>query len=413
MPTTPHPADTARPAFPALDRHLRRMAHDGSGHFLLSGLVLELAGPPPTIDELRAHVRERLPLLPTPSDAPVERHVRELRVTPGPHAAAAAHDELVNRPLACPEEPWDVWLVHGFGTDRHLLCYRAHHALHDGLTVARISRLLFGTAPATPAAPRPPAPRPPFGARVAGLTRVTRDAAQLLRPAPRRPLLDLPRKNERLLASTTVPVGRLRSAAGRLGCSVLDVHLAALSRAAERFDPTGWTGEGRRARGFGLPVALGQDTGRPYVGNRFTIALVPVPWREPDLARRAQLIARHTARLKPRSTRWAHEVTLGRLGPRGVSALSDRVFARAGLQTTVVTAAADLGYEGREPLRVTPISCLPAHLPCLPALVVWRSQATCAFTADAAFPEARELAEHWRAALDELAPVPAQRDQDR
>ncbi|TDC59036.1 hypothetical protein, partial [Streptomyces hainanensis] len=130
----------------------------------------------------------------------------------------------------------------------------------------------------------------------------------------------MPRKNERLLSAATVPVGRLRAAAGRLGCSVLDVHLAALSRAAERFDATGWTAEGRRARGFGLPVALGHDPGQPYLGNRFTMALIPVPWQEPDLGRRAQLIARHTTRLKPRSARWAQSATIGRLGPRGVGA---------------------------------------------------------------------------------------------
>ena len=41
-------------------------------------------------------------------------------------------------------------------------------------------------------------------------------------------------------------------------------------------------------------------------------------------------------------------------------------------------------------------------LPCLPALAIWRDQATCAFTADAALPGARDLAGHWREALDTL-----------
>jgi hypothetical protein len=185
---------------------------------------------------------------------------------------------------------------------------------------------------------------------------------------------------------------------------VLDLHLAALSHAAQELDTTGWTEERRRsARGIGLPIALGPTEPGPYAGNRFSVALLKVPWREDDLVRRARRISRQTARYRDPAVRWALAASLDRFGPAGTRALSERIFARCGMQTTVLSSVADLGFGGRTALQVTGLNCLPAHFPHQSALTLGRELAVCAFTADAAVPGVRTVARHWRAGLDVLA----------
>ncbi|MCZ0983045.1 hypothetical protein O1L60_39910 [Streptomyces diastatochromogenes] len=308
---------------------------------------------------------------------------------------------------ACAELPWGVWLVPGEDGDGHLLCYRAHHALHDGVSVMRLVRLLFSlTEPVAASSTVERRKEPPaLGARVGGRLRTAADSSRLLARAPRRPLLPGAPDNRRVLSSAVVPVARLREAARSLGCSVLDVHVAALTRVAEAADPTGWTAEGRRARGIVLPVSLDQVGAVPYVGNRFALALVDLPWDRSDLGERARIVADRTRRLKDPGVRWAMGRAMGRLGVGGVRALSGRVFARAGMQTTVVGFTADIGFAGRRADRFTNLNCLPAPFPYQSALTLWRDEAVCSFTADTALPTAEKLADLWLQAVDVLAPT--------
>ncbi|MEU7282290.1 wax ester/triacylglycerol synthase domain-containing protein [Streptomyces sp. NPDC045431] len=418
------PADGVA-AYPAVDEVIRAMEGPGQGHYLHIGAVLELDGPVPELAAVREHVRGRLPFLPLLAlsvagdlgDAgdfgdggpDLDRHVRELRV----ERREAAYDALLNAAAPCPRRPWGVWLVHGYAENRFLLCYRGHHGLHDGVSLAWVMQRLFRTKPPAGALPSAGGPfAPTLPARVGAHARNALESVRLFLPAPRRPLLDGPREGRRVLSAVTVPVGRLRTAAADLGCSVLDIHLSALSYAAQRADTTGWTREGPRARGIGLPIALGPmgsaTTACPaYPGNRFSVAVVDVPWDEADLRHRARLLSRRTARYKDPALRWAKGDALVRLDARRTKSLSERVFARCGVQTTVLTQTADFGFDGCRALSVTGLNCLPAHFPYQPVLTTWRSQATCAFTADAAVPAARELAEYWREALDLLAPEAA------
>ncbi|MFJ8649707.1 wax ester/triacylglycerol synthase domain-containing protein [Streptomyces sp. NPDC093546] len=403
-------------AYPAVDEVIRAMEGPDQGHYLHIGAVLELEGPVPELAAVREHVRGRLPYLPLLSlsvtgDAGDEgpdlgRHVRELRV----ERREAAYDALLNAAAPCPRRPWGVWLVHGYEENRFLLCYRGHHALHDGVSLAWVMQRLFRTRP--PAEAVPPAGgsyAPDLSARIGGHARNALESVRLFLPASRRPLLDGPREGRRVLSAVSVPVSRLRTAAAGLGCSVLDIHLSALSYAAQRTDTTGWTREGPRARGIGLPIALGpvgsSTAACPaYAGNRFSVAVVDVPWEEADLRRRARLLSRRTARYKDPALRWAKGDALVRLDARRTRSLSERVFARCGVQTTVLTQTADFGLGGCRALGLTGLNCLPAHFPYQPVLTIWRSQAVCAFTADAAVPAARELAGYWHEALDRLAP---------
>ncbi|MFI8511273.1 hypothetical protein ACIGHB_09065 [Streptomyces sp. NPDC085460] len=398
--------------YPALDRTIRAM--DESVHYLHIGAVMEMGGVPPRADAVLDHVRRRLPLLPPLADCHdhLASHVRELPV-PGCRSGdwTRAYDALVNSPApACAQRPWAVWLVPAGDGDGYLLCYRSHHALHDGVSLMRLIRLLFArTEPAVPSVPVPPAPErhkapPALGVRVGGRLRTAADSTRLLVRAPRRPLLPGGPDGRRVLTSAVVPVARLRAAARALECSVLDVHVAALTRVAEEADPTGWTAEGRRTRGIVLPVSLDAGGVTPYAGNRFAPALVDLPWDRRDLGERAGILAGRTRRLRDPGIRWAMGQAMGRLGVAGVGTLSGRVFARAGMQTTVLGCTADLGFAGRRAERLTNLNCLPAPFPYQPALTLWRDEAVCSFTADTALPAAEKLADLWLRAIDVLAP---------
>ncbi|MFB7515474.1 hypothetical protein [Streptomyces sp. NPDC056144] len=400
-------------AYPALDRTIREM--EESVHYLHIGAAMEMQGPPPGVETVLDHVRRRLPLLPPLVGCAdhLADHVRRLPV-PGCRSGdwSRAYDALVNAPApACAQRPWEVLLVADEDGDRngYLLCYRAHHALHDGVSLMRLVRLLFARTEPVPAMNVSPPQRdkepPAFGARVTGRLHTAAATRRLLVRAPRRPLLPGPPENRRVVTSAVVPVGRLRAAARSLGCSVLDLHLAALTGVAEAADPTGWTAEGRRTRGIVLPVSLEQTGVTPYTGNRFALALVDLPWDRSDLRERARIVADRTRPLKDPGVRWAMGKAMGQLGVTGVRRLSGQVFARAGLQTTVLGFTADIGFAGRRAARFTNLHCLPAPFPYQPTLVLWRDEAVCTFTADTALPAAEKLADLWLQAVDVLAPT--------
>ncbi|CCA56737.1 MULTISPECIES: wax ester/triacylglycerol synthase domain-containing protein [Streptomyces] len=394
--------------YPALDETIRGM--EESAHYLHIGAVMEMEGAPPRIDAVLDHVQRRLPLLPPLVGCRdhLASHVRELAV-PGCGSGdwARAYDALVNSPApACAQRPWAVWLVPGEGGDGYLLCYRSHHALHDGVSQMRLMRLLFArTEPtAPPSAPERHKETPALGVRVSGRLRTAAASTRLLVRAPRLPLLPGVPDNRRVLTSAVVPVTRLRAAARSLECSVLDVHIAALSRVAEEADPTGWTAEGRRTRGIVLPVSLDAGGVTPYAGNRFALALVDLPWEQRDLGERARTLAGRTKWLRDPGARWAMGKAMGRLGVAEVGALSGRVFARAGMQTTVLGFTADIGFAGHRARRFINLNCLPAPFPYQPALTLWRDEAVCSITADTALPAAEKLADLWLRAIDVLAP---------
>ncbi|KPI00932.1 hypothetical protein OK074_5666 [Actinobacteria bacterium OK074] len=394
-------------AFPAVDRAIREMEGTAAGHYLHIGAVLELdtTGRPPSLDEVRTHLRRRLRLLPPlAACAPhLDDHVRELTA---PDGEPAAYDALLNIAPPRPQCPWGVWLVHDSVSDRQLLCYRGHHALHDGVSLARLIRRLFGLRePAHTTAPETTAATGPTGG--AALTAHVRNAAasvRLLLPAPRRPLLPGARAGRRVLSAVTVPLAQVRVAAGELGTTVLGVHLAALSYAAQRTDATGWTTARRRPHGIAVPVSLAPTDPTPYAGNRFGVALLDAAWAEQDLGRRARMLSRQLERYRDPALKWALGDALGRLDADGVCGLSERIYARCGVQTTVLPLAADLGFAGRRARRLTGLNCLPANFPYQPVLALCHDRAVCSFTADAATPGARDLAPYWQEALNRMAP---------
>ena len=131
---------------------------------LVIGSFAVLAGPAPSLDELRHLVEQRLPLAPryrqrirrsfldlrAPGwqDDPgfdIRRHVREAAV-PAPGGRAEVAD-LVGRTMAermDRDHPlWDITLCEGLAGDRWGLLCRVHHALADGVSGTALLRVVY------------------------------------------------------------------------------------------------------------------------------------------------------------------------------------------------------------------------------------------------------------------------------
>jgi WS/DGAT/MGAT family acyltransferase len=139
---------------------------------LVIGSFAVLAGPAPSLDELRRLIEQRIPLAPRYSqrirrtfldlrspgweddpDFDVRRHVRSVGLpAPGGRAEVA---ELVGRIMAermDRDQPlWDITLCEGLPGDRWGLVCRIHHALADGVSGTALLRVVYdipdGAAP--------------------------------------------------------------------------------------------------------------------------------------------------------------------------------------------------------------------------------------------------------------------------
>lgn len=135
----------------------------GNGHMAI-GAVMICAGEVPSRDEMLAHVRSRLHLLPRfrqrlaipplklgrplwvdDPDFDPARHLRwETLPAPGTEEQfRAMAGQLLAPPLDRSRPLWQLCLVDGFAADRFGLIYRVHHALADGFSAVDIAGLLF------------------------------------------------------------------------------------------------------------------------------------------------------------------------------------------------------------------------------------------------------------------------------
>jgi diacylglycerol O-acyltransferase / wax synthase len=119
-------------------------------------------------DDIKALLRERLPLLPpfkwklvevplgmdypywiNDADFDLDFHVRELAL-PAPGNAAQLSEQVArifSRPLDRARPLWELYLVHGLESGYTAVLTKIHHALIDGLSGAEIMGLLLDTQP--------------------------------------------------------------------------------------------------------------------------------------------------------------------------------------------------------------------------------------------------------------------------
>ena len=221
---------------------------------MVIGSLAVLAGPAPSVDELRTLVEERLPLAPRyrqrirrsllglrapgwEDDAGFEirRHVRRVAVpSPGGGAEVA---ELVGRTMAermDRDHPlWDITLCEGLAGGRWGLLCRIHHALADGVSGTALLRVVYDMP--DDAAPASVGVRKARGSRLRRLTGTAIDAGRgalalgtALVPV-HGPSVTGPIRSGRRYAWTSVPLSSAHDRRRDLHVSVNDVALAAVT----------------------------------------------------------------------------------------------------------------------------------------------------------------------------------------
>ena len=212
--------------------------------------------------------------------------------------------DLMSQPLDRTKPLWQMYLVDGYGEGSAIIC-RIHHAVADGIALARVMIELTDPAPGTrrPRAPQHAADHPSLLGRlvhpsVSGLVHeVTGDLkalAKLLTAGPdtdtilRGPLVP----QNRVAWSGEIPLAEVKAIGARYDATVNDVLVAAVSGALARYlRRHGTTNERIRAM---VPFNLRplDEPVDPSLGNHFALVLLTLPTDE-STARKRLLATKH------------------------------------------------------------------------------------------------------------------------
>jgi WS/DGAT/MGAT family acyltransferase len=318
-----------------------------NGHMAI-GALLMFEGTPPDHEDLLAHIRSRVHMLPrlrqrlaypplglgTPFwiDHPefdIHEHFRRMRL-PAPGAERQFQElvgELLAPPLDRSKPLWEMVLVEGFAEERFAIVYKTHHAMADGISAVDIGMLLFDVEPrAEPDRTEEvwtPAETPSHGTLLVraghGLTdtvvrlgrwlgravrhpaRAARRASDgliglwevtwnLARPAPKVPF-NQPIGVERSFCWDTFDLADFKRIKNALGGTVNDVTLAVASGALRR-----WLQEnhvpvdGVELKAL-VPVSIRMENEHGELGNKLTAMRGPLPVGIADPADRLRFIS--------------------------------------------------------------------------------------------------------------------------
>ena len=317
------------------------------GSHMHIGAVMAFEGPPPSYEDLRAHIESRLHLVPRYRqklayprlemgrplwvDDPrfnLEYHVRHTALpSPGTEEQLRAlAGRLFSQRLDRSKPLWELYLVQGLEGNRFAVINKTHHCLVDGVSGVDITTVLFDTSPTpTPVGAEPWTPGPePTGAtlvakgarELAGLPmRVARRALHAARhpgetvdelreaaeglgniawkfanPPPPTPL-NVPIGPHRRVQWIRMPLTDLKDIKNALGGTVNDVFLAVVSGAlAHTLRRRGVRTEGLELRGI-VPVSIRADEQRGALGNRITAMLGPLPVYARDAMERLRIVS--------------------------------------------------------------------------------------------------------------------------
>lgn len=376
------------------------------------GLVFRLAGPRPTVDELRARVAARLDRLPRLTerlvaratvqwerdpDFDVARHVGTL---PRHTGVLSAHEILAGRPDPA-RPPWGLWVTDDSEDgESWRLYYLVHHARQDAAGALRTVMALLGDDEI-------PAATGPAGVRGRGWPALLPIAADLVRtklPAP-----PVPRKAYgpgRVLASAEVDVALLTEIAGRTGATVNQVHLAAMSSALDRWSP--------RPEVSRRPVNIPVDTraaGEEDLSSRLGFMRVDLPCGDAAPAQRLRAVRAAAGRRRTERYRrvWA---AITRRGGHPAAAwamrrITDHTQVAMTLSNLRLTAPMTLA--GAPVVDATALPWLPPAHECFAFFATYGDRAALTVLAPEGAPEPAALATYWTDAVHELHRVHAPR----
>ncbi|SDL20804.1 Uncharacterized protein, contains a NRPS condensation (elongation) domain [Glycomyces sambucus] len=392
-----------------MDRALRRSPAISPQTLPHVGMVLHCEGPVPGLEEVAAHVAQRLPTVPALRSTPagsrwsiaesldISSHVEERTLAPG--SLDAAVGELIGAPL--PEPAWRLHLLHGHAPDGFALLFRVHHSLQDGGGILHTLEALFSEeAPASAAYP--------------GFARPQRITIRDLATSVRLLLGGTVRRGawtahpegfsgSREHRWRTVPLDLLRSAAGRHSASVNDVFLAALAHALVR------TGERPPSTPAAVPFLVPVNLRRPgeeaAPGNRVILTSLALPGGERTAAQRLSLTAQATGALRSASLRAALR-RITDLTPVPVLAAVRRSVtspAHAAMLASNVAVGRPLAFRGARVTGAAPVMWAPLGIPAAAVLTTYGDTATAGFVTDPAMPGLDGLPDLWREAVETLA----------
>ncbi|MBV9413070.1 MAG: DUF1298 domain-containing protein [Acidimicrobiia bacterium] len=277
-------------------------------------VVLDAAGTPPTIAEVREHVQSRLDRVPRcreclcfepeaswtdPAPVAIEEHVR---LAPEEEDLGAAVARAMTGRLDRSRPLWDLELVSDTGDGRAALVWRVHHAMADGMTMMHWASALFWDEPPTASASAKVAepPRPPsLTSAVASVARTALSLGKELRPVRSAGPFGGKVGTRRQAALASCSLSDLRSiehTAGN-GVTVNDVVLAAVAGALRQW----CVHHAADLEGVRVQVPVSMHVHGPNaadLGNRDSFLFVDLPLAEPDPVARLHAVNRETRELK-------------------------------------------------------------------------------------------------------------------
>ncbi len=377
---------------------------------MISGLYLDLEGRPPEPEAIRERVHRRESCVPAlhltaspdngwwdsvPLDLSV--HLRSRQVEPGGLDSATA--DLLQHKLPGPRAPlWDLWLLTMRDSRRYRLCFRAHHALLDGVGIAHTVAALLADEPVP--GPRPHRPRRPTAAAAAHLSR---EAVGSLRRERHWPELTAPATDLCAWGYCDAEEERLRNLATAWGGTVNDVFLATLAGTFRawraRRDPSGPCPDLPLA----MPMSVRRCGGETAAGNHIVFARLRLPVSHDDPASAMRTVMEATARLRHthyRDTAWPLYTT------RCISPLARAHLRRAWERALVIPSHVHLPrafhcFKGTV-LAAARLPVLARGVRCYTGLTRVAGTARFAVVHDRALPGAADLPHLWLRALSQL-----------
>jgi WS/DGAT/MGAT family acyltransferase len=335
------------------------------------GSVFVFDGPIP-IDELRALIKTKLPLIPRyrqgvqfpPLNAgyptweyvptfDINRHIQGIRIKPGTQAALEkAAGDIFSKIMDRSRPLWDLTVVDGLPKRRSALIARVHHCLVDGVAGVELLNLIFNQGQDKPFPPAKPFhPTPPLSPaasladavvssyshavgrllslesaalNVAGgiagellqgsLGRTSRTATEMLRPVERFPF-NAPAAGPRRVAWAEFPLDQIKDIKDARQVKVNDVFLMMLGGAVQRYMQLHRVRVERRLLRLMVPVNL-RHPGDTQTGNKISLIPVNIPL---DIAEPLELLASIHERTE--SLKHTHAAELMVLGGTLLSAI--------------------------------------------------------------------------------------------
>ena len=398
------------------------LTNESSSAHMHVGAIMIFEGPPPSYDDLLAHVRSRLHLVPrfrqklahppVPTGRPfwvddpafnLEYHVRHSAL-PSPGSEEQLRNmagRVFSQQLDRTKPLWELWMVQGLTRKRFALVTKTHHALVDGVSGVDIATVLFDVKPVPePAEPDHewiPNPTPSSAELLArdaeGLVQApvrflrrlehaiehprrtvkqVGEAAEALgevgwnfaRPAPDVPL-NLPVGSHRRFEWVRADLASFKKIKDGFGGTVNDVVIAVVAGALRH-----WLhGRGIRTEGLELraqvPVSIRAEDEHGKLGNRIAVVRGPVPVYVDDPVERLASVRKEMKGVKQSKQALGAEVIsrFNDFAPPTLLAQSARVNFSTRLFNLVITNVPGpqipLYVLGRELEDVFPVGFLP------------------------------------------------------